>query len=41
MWLLAATDAEPEAFEEQIEALLLKLTDDLTVWRKLTEHYQG
>ncbi len=40
MWLLAATDAEPEAFEEQIEALLLKLTDDLTVWRKLTEHYQ-
>ena len=40
MWLLAVPDAEPEAFEEQIEALLSKLTDDLKVWRNLTEHWQ-
>jgi len=40
MWLLAATDTEPEAFREQIEALLSKLTDDLKVWRELTETYQ-
>jgi len=40
MWLLAVPDADPEDFQEQVDALLSKLTEDLNIWLQLTEQYQ-
>jgi Domain of unknown function (DUF4279) len=40
MWSLKAEDAEPEAFDAQIQGLLARLPDDLNIWRSLADRYQ-
>jgi hypothetical protein len=40
-WLLPAESKSRRPLEEQIHALFDRLSDDLAVWRKLTDKYQG
>lgn len=39
MWRLCASDREPEDIDGQIHDLLSQVTDDLSVWRSVTERY--
>ncbi len=40
MWRLKSDDAEPEAYDVQIQSLLAKVTADLQVWLALGKRYQ-
>lgn len=40
-WLLLVSDQKPENLDLQISEVLTHLTDDLEVWRELTEKYQA
>jgi len=39
MWLLNATDREPEDVNDQVTEILGKLTDDLDVWNSLSQTF--
>jgi hypothetical protein len=39
-WHLSATDREPEDLDGQVNELLSKLTDDLTVWTSIAKKYR-
>lgn len=39
-WRLEATDAEPEAINEQISQLLAQLTQDLAAWQGLARRFR-
>ena len=39
MWLLQSRDAEPEDYHNQIESILSSLTNDLKIWRELSNKY--
>jgi len=40
MWSLVCADSEPEAFDQQIQSLLARLTPDLQVWQSLAAEYR-
>lgn len=40
-WLLSASQQKPENLDLQISEILAQLTDDLEVWREMTEKYQS
>ena len=40
-WLLSVPERPGESFEPQIEALLGRLTQDLAIWRQLTQKYNA
>ena len=40
MWLLKSGDAEPEDYHKQIESILSSLTNDLEIWRELSNKYE-
>lgn len=40
-WLLSASQQIPENVDLQVSEILAQLTDDLDVWRELTEKYQS
>lgn len=39
MWQLSAADHEPEDMDGQVQEILSKVTDDLAVWRGITDRY--
>ena len=39
LWLLRARTHEPESIDEQIAEIFAKLTDDLEVWKAISERY--
>ncbi len=40
MWRLCAEDCEPENIDAQVSEMLNKLSNDLAVWKKLSEKYE-
>ena len=40
MWSLSATDREPEDMDDQVREILSRMTNDLKVWRGISEKYQ-
>lgn len=40
MWMLSATDQEPEAVDAQVAEILAKLTRDFAVWHSLAARFQ-
>jgi hypothetical protein len=40
MWSLEALNSEPGDVDQQVSEILGKLTDDLGVWRKMSEKYR-
>jgi hypothetical protein len=40
LWLLGASDCEPENINGQVEAILGMLTDDLKVWTRIREEFE-
>jgi len=40
MWSLQVSDAEPEAFDNQIHQLLSQVTEDISVWHELGARFQ-
>jgi len=39
MWRLDASDREPEDMNSQIQEILSRMTDDLSVWRGITKRF--
>ena len=40
-WLLSALERKPENLDVQVKEILAQLTNDLGVWRELTDKYQS
>lgn len=40
MWMLDASDREPEDMNSQIQEILSRMTDDLSVWRSITRRFR-
>jgi hypothetical protein len=40
LWILGASDCEPENINGQVEAILGMLTDDLHIWTKIREEFK-
>jgi hypothetical protein len=40
LWILGASDCEPENINGQVEAILGMLTDDLSIWTKIREEFE-
>ena len=40
LWLLEASDCEPESLDEQVSQILGKLTNDLNVWESISQRFR-
>jgi hypothetical protein len=40
MWTLQASDRQPEDMNSQIHEILSRMTDDLSVWKRITKRFR-